>query len=659
MHLREDYLSKDVLKVCEILTNNGFQAFIVGGSIRDLLLKLQPNDWDIATNALPSEVTNIFKGIAKVIPTGIKHGTVTIIQNESTIEVTTFRKEGKYEDGRRPTEVTFINDIEEDLARRDLTINAIAYDPIKSKLIDPFQGISDIKRKILKLVGNPDDRLQEDGLRLIRIFRFVSELGFEIEEKTYKSIPNNLTIFDKVAKERIYNEFQKLMLGNFWFDSLLLVKESGLLSHLVSEFTILEADSKIKDIDINRLEFTFKILEQLRPGCSLRLRYAVLLHQISAIRSKSQMLFPIYRENHIFKILKTLKFPNKQIEEISQILKIHKVKLPYQMLKLDEEIKNYKIRQFLYKIRPEYLLEYLEFYKAKEKALDKKIQLSIELENDIKEKAKGQKPVELNDLAINGEDIIAYFKINKKNASMREFIGICLSIIRERVEIDLQLNKKHYIEYILEDINKIVYQCKARVEKRIRIVSTDHIRKLYRNNLPEYKSWENKHTYQLALWLIHCLLRKTRNSVIIFDATNLNLPSHPRYRETIGYKFKIYKPLFIHAQATEEETKQNLDARKKEKPSILTSDADLKIYFHYKEKIESYPRSLFVPKDCTMITISSRSPNFKELILQISSKINQSNHRLVIMSGNVLSGKSYIAHALQLQLQNEDINISA
>ncbi|MFX0087235.1 MAG: CCA tRNA nucleotidyltransferase [Candidatus Hodarchaeota archaeon] len=659
MYLREDYLSKDVLKVCEILTNNGFQAFIVGGSIRDLLLRQKPNDWDIATNALPSEVTNIFKGVAKVIPTGIKHGTVTIIQNESNIEVTTFRTEGKYEDGRRPIEVTFINNIEGDLARRDLTINAIAYDPIKNKLIDPFQGISDIKRKILKLVGNPDDRLQEDGLRLIRIFRFVSELGFEIEKKTYKSIPNNLAIFDKIAKERIYTEFQKLMSGSYWFNSLLLVKKSGLLFHLVPEFTLLESGPKLKDIDINRLEFTFKILAHLESRSSLRVRYAVLLHQISAIRSESQKLFPIYRENHILKILRILKFPNKQIDEISQILKIHKVKLPYQTLKLDEEIKDYKIRKFLYKIRPEYLLEYLDFYKAKEKALHEKLQLTDELENDIREKTIRQKPVELNDLAINGEDIITFFKLNKKNASMREFIGLCLSIIRERVEIDLHLNKKQNIEHILNDINKIVYQCKARVDKRIRIVSTDHIRKLYRNNLPEYKSWENKHTYQLALWLILCLLRKTRNSVIIFDATNLNLPSHPRYRESIGYKFKRYKPLFIHAQATEEETKKNLDSRKKEKPSILTSDADLKIYNQYKEKIESFSRSLSVPKNCEMITVSSRSSNFQELIMQIAYKVNQSNHRLIIMSGNVLSGKSYIAHALQLQLQNEDVDVLA
>jgi tRNA nucleotidyltransferase/poly(A) polymerase len=653
LNLREDYLSKDVLRVCEILTNNGYQAFIVGGSIRDLLLKMQPNDWDIATDALPHEVTNVFKGIAKVIPTGIKHGTVTIIQNESKIEVTTFRTEGKYEDGRRPIEVTFINDIEGDLARRDLTINAIAFDPIKNKIIDPFQGINDIQKKILKLVGNPDDRLQEDGLRLIRLFRFASELGFEIEEKTFKSIPNNLTRFDKVAKERIYTEFQKLMLGTFWYDSLLLVKESGLLFHLIPDFAVLESGPKLRDGNINRVEFTFKILAHLQSESSLRLRYAVLLHQISAITIESPGLFPIYRETRIMKILKILKFPNKQIEEISHILKIHKLRLPYQKLKLDEMIKDYKIRKFLFKIRPEYFLDYLDFFKAKEEEVLTKLQLPFELEKDIIERAKRQKPVEIHDLTINGDDVISFFKLNKSNASMREFIGLCLSIIRERVEIDIQLNKQQDIKNILKNINKIVSQCGVRVDKRVRIVSTDHIRKLYRNNFPEYKSWENKHTYQLALWLILCLLRKTRDSVIIFDATNLNLPSHPRHREIIGYKFKIYNPLYIHAQATEDETKQNLEVRKKEKPSILTSEADLEVYFHYREKIESYPKSLSIPKNCEMITLSSRNTDFHDHIKQISFKINHSKHRLVIMSGNVLSGKSYIANALQHQLLNE------
>ena len=137
LNLREDFLPKDILKVCEILTNNGFQAYIVGGSIRDIILKKQPKDWDITTNALPSEVMKVFKGLAKIIPTGLKHGTITLIMNGTVIEVTTFRTEKEYVDGRRPNEVAFIDDIEGDLARRDLTINAIAFDPVNKKIIDP------------------------------------------------------------------------------------------------------------------------------------------------------------------------------------------------------------------------------------------------------------------------------------------------------------------------------------------------------------------------------------------------------------------------------------------------------------------------------------------------------------------------------------------
>src|ERR1700690_2543711 len=162
------------LQICQILQQAGFQAFIVGGCVRDLLLGVIPKDWDITTNATPQEIISLFP---KTYPTGIKHGTVTVAMNEGIqnhFEVTTFRVEGEYKDGRRPEEVFFVNNIEQDLSRRDLTINSMAYDPINDKLIDPFGGKLDIDNHIIKAVGNPIDRFNEDGLRIMRAARFAA-----------------------------------------------------------------------------------------------------------------------------------------------------------------------------------------------------------------------------------------------------------------------------------------------------------------------------------------------------------------------------------------------------------------------------------------------------------------------------------------------------
>ena len=163
MNLSPNNIPDGIHAVCERFQSSNFQVFLVGGSIRDLLRgKTRPNDWDLATNALPSEVISIFSKEYRVIPTGLKHGTVTLLFEQFTIEITTFRIEGNYLDGRHPEDVSFVTDIKEDLSRRDLTINAIAYDPITEELIDPFNGVNDIRNKIVRLVGTPAKRLEED-----------------------------------------------------------------------------------------------------------------------------------------------------------------------------------------------------------------------------------------------------------------------------------------------------------------------------------------------------------------------------------------------------------------------------------------------------------------------------------------------------------------
>lgn len=192
------------------LNAHGHSAFIVGGCVRDTLMGVTPNDYDITTSATPQEIVNIFE---KTIPTGIKHGTVTVLINKNPIEITTFRTEGAYTDCRRPDKVEFVKSLKEDLSRRDFTINALAYNQ-KEGLVDYFCGQEDIKNKTLRTVGESEKRFKEDALRILRLFRFASTLNFEIEENTLKAALKCGNLLSFVSRERIAVELKKAVLGN-------------------------------------------------------------------------------------------------------------------------------------------------------------------------------------------------------------------------------------------------------------------------------------------------------------------------------------------------------------------------------------------------------------------------------------------------------------
>ncbi|MFX0181507.1 MAG: CCA tRNA nucleotidyltransferase [Candidatus Hodarchaeota archaeon] len=661
--LKKESFPKIVLEVCQLLVNHGKQSFIVGGSIRDIIFSRErikddskvydrisePNDWDIATNATPHEVMKIFGKKFRVIPTGIKHGTVTILNKKLNIEVTSFRLESDYIDGRRPSKVSFVDDITTDLSRRDLTINAIAYDPIHDKFVDPFNGLKDIDNKIIRMVGDPDDRLEEDGLRLIRIFRFASQFGFKIEQKTLDAIPRHFETFSRVSEERIHSELQKLLKGAYWKNSLHALIECKVLHKIVNEFNHETITQVIPDVNMDRMALTARILSELPTKPSLRLQYAVIFHQLSTIASTSTRCFPKLNRELIENILKRLKFPNKQINEILHLLKIHLIPLPYSSENPDE-FKNYSIRKFQHRIKSDYLKDYLDFFLAKMQILQKRELLTEELYKDILNRANCQRPIELRDLAISGDDVHHYFKLDKSQASQREFIGLCLRIIRERVEVEPQINKKEAIFLILENLNRIVSQCKTNVTRYARIVSTDHIRKIYQNNSPIYSSWESTHTYELAFWLNLCLLRKKRPYIVIFDGTNFNMPNHPYHRKSLCQRFKKFNPLFINVVATDKEVMKNLEYRERERPSIRKSDADLKIYERYRKLIQSYPNALSLPEGCRMVKISTHDSNFEQRVQEIIQNIIQNGHRFIVLSGNVLTGKTYTAQLIQKYL---------
>ena len=271
------------INVLEKFNEAGYYAYFVGGCVRDYLLNDEFSDIDITTNALPEEVKQIFR---KSIDTGIQHGTVTILVDEDSFEVTTFRTEDDYIDHRTPEKVEFVSDLKEDLDRRDFTINAMALDS-NGKLYDYHCGERDLRNKVIKTVNNPNERFFEDALRMLRAFRFSSKLGFEIEENTLKAIKNNAELIKFVSIERIVNEFRKLLTGRGNKRSLELLLDSKLNNYI----PFLDEISKIIDFS----NYTF-----------------------------CQSLYILSKINDIsFEKLKELKLSNKEIKQIKIYEKIN------------------------------------------------------------------------------------------------------------------------------------------------------------------------------------------------------------------------------------------------------------------------------------------------------------------------------------------------
>ena len=206
-----DGIFEETVPILEKIIDAGFEAYFVGGSVRDHLLNHEVNDVDIATSALPYEVKKIFN---RTVDVGIEHGTVLVLYNNESYEITTFRTESTYKDFRRPDSVTFVRSLREDLRRRDFTMNAIAVNT-KGHIFDPYQGMKDLKAGIIRAVGNPHERFQEDALRMMRAVRFAAQLNFEIEEETQISIAENASLLQNIAVERIQIEFEKLLISSW------------------------------------------------------------------------------------------------------------------------------------------------------------------------------------------------------------------------------------------------------------------------------------------------------------------------------------------------------------------------------------------------------------------------------------------------------------
>lgn len=257
-------LPEEVLYCLKMIKDSGKEAYVVGGAVRSFLLGLEIHDYDLTTSALPFELQEIFKN-DKVIETGLKHGTVTILKNHLPIEITTYRKDTTYEDHRHPDCVVFTSSLEEDLKRRDFTMNAIAYHP-DTGFIDLFDGIHDIKHERIRTVGKASIRFEEDALRIIRALRFSSELGFTIEQDTSSSIHHKKEDLTYIAMERIMVEFTRLLEGNYVEDVLKEYKDVlEVFLPILKEYSKDDWDTLIKQISSSKNDFIIRFSLLLTP----------------------------------------------------------------------------------------------------------------------------------------------------------------------------------------------------------------------------------------------------------------------------------------------------------------------------------------------------------------------------------------------------------
>ena len=437
-----------------VFSNNGKQVFLVGGAVRDMLMGKKIHDWDLATDALPDEVMSIFRAKkGKVIPTGIKHGTVTVLYKNSSAEVTTFRTESEYSDSRRPDKVNYALKIEDDLSRRDFTMNAIALNLLKNEIVDPFCGAKDIKKKIIRCVGDANERFKEDGLRPLRAVRFASQLGFEIEKITQDAIPFALCASAKVSQERVRDEIEKILSSPVPSQAFLLMEKTGLLKLFLSEL----ADCR----GIEQKGFhQFDVLDHSLSACdyaakksySQILRMAALLHDTgkpSVRRLDESGVWTFYRHEEesvkiSVNILNRLRFPGAFINSVCHLIKEH-------MFQYTEEWSDAAVRRFIARVGEENLEDFYDLrmcdaYGFSGKEPDCR-PVNI-LSDRVKEVTAKSRAFAIKDLAINGNDLII---IGIESGKM---IGTVLRELLETVLDDPAQNTREKLLKIAESYHQ-------------------------------------------------------------------------------------------------------------------------------------------------------------------------------------------------------------
>ncbi len=434
-------LPVEVNEILSVLESSGHEAYCVGGAVRDSVMGIVPGDWDITTSALPEEVKKAL-GKFKIIDTGIKHGTITVIINHKSFEITTYRFDGEYKDNRHPENVAFTKSLSEDLARRDFTINALAYNQ-STGLVDLYGGTDDIYNSIIKTVGNPHKRFNEDGLRIMRALRFSAVLGFEIEEETSKAIHQNKELLKNISAERLQTELIKLVCGKNAFN--VLMEYPDVLGVFIPEILPCVAFKQYgKKHAYDVWEHICHTVDTIPQDKTLRL--TMLLHDLGKVPThKLNENGDSTFKNHAMvggemarEILTRLKFDKKTVNRVSFLVSYHDFEPVENKIELKKHLKNKT---------PEDIRTLLTIKKSDRGALSESyrdISDGTRRTLDIlKEIEENNECYSISQLAIKGSDLL---KKGFKGEEIGDALEKCLDgIINEKA----QNNKDDLLTYLL------------------------------------------------------------------------------------------------------------------------------------------------------------------------------------------------------------------
>ena len=454
-------------EVSAIFAAKGKQLYLVGGAVRDSLRGFKAQDWDLATDALSEEVIAMFRqprsshefsARSFVVPTGIKHGTVTVHYKGRAMEVTTFRSESGYSDGRRPDKVEFGTSIEGDLSRRDFTMNALAYKLPAGPLVDPFKGKSDIKARRIRCVGKAEERFAEDGLRPLRALRFASQLNFQVDEDVLAAIPGAIPLCVNVAAERIREELDKTIASNTPSRGLLLMEQSGLLKALLPELANCRGITQdhhdgsgfhrfdVLDHSLLALDYAAK------KGAAAEVRLAALYHDLGKplVRNTDQAgnstFYQHERESaHLARqIFLRLRYPKAVMDRVCHLIEEH-------MFHYEDNWKDAAVRRFIIRVGEENLKDLYELRQADCFALakiDPTPDLLLPLMDRVNAILADKKALSLKDLVISGNDLISL------GIKPGKHMGLLLNELLEAVLDDPELNTKEKLLEIGRKINE-------------------------------------------------------------------------------------------------------------------------------------------------------------------------------------------------------------
>ena len=440
----EFYIPEYVQYIIDRLEFNGFNAYIVGGAVRDMILGKTPKDYDITTNALPDEIQKVFKELT-TLDIGKHFGTIVVVQDAGVVEVTTFRADGEYLDGRRPEEVYFSKNIEDDLSRRDFTINSMAYNK-NTGIIDCFGGIEDLHKKQIKAVGDPNIRFKEDYLRIMRAIRFSTELEFFIEDETLKGCKTYSKYINNISLERIREEFFKIILSKRPSKGIRLMDDVGILNILFPEMeATIGFNQQNPHHEKDVFNHSMDVLD--KTSSIIHLRLAALFHDIA-----KPLTFSIDENNvgHFYDhdkigaeistdILKRLKCDNLLIDKVYNLI--------YKHMSQHAEIGEKGLKKLISLFGEEEIFNLIELQKCDKMStnINASIDDIIEKENKIKEILNKKEVYEKSQLAINGGDIIELGY--KQGKLIGEILNYTLELVLEKPELN---NKNKLIELIEE-----------------------------------------------------------------------------------------------------------------------------------------------------------------------------------------------------------------